>query len=96
MLSNCNSLSASRLERATRDFKKHTTYINDMKKDLDSVFKRIRAIKQKLAIQHPESYSAAGGTFETVKEEDDEYDIAIKSRKALEKKQSGSGAKESG
>lgn len=34
-----------RLDRATTDFKKHTAMVVDMKKDLDSVFRRIRNIK---------------------------------------------------
>jgi hypothetical protein len=81
MLSNCNSLSASRLERATRDFRNHMNYLTDLKKDLEVVFKRIRAIKSKATNQNPESFRALGGTFEPVKEEDDEYDIAIKTQR---------------
>jgi len=45
MLTNVNTLSATRLDRATTDFKKHTAMVVDMKKDLDSVFRRIRNIK---------------------------------------------------
>ena len=55
MLSNCNSLSATRLERALRDFRGHTQHINGLKKDLDQVFKRIRVIKSKIAQQYPEA-----------------------------------------
>ena len=56
MLSNCNSLSATRLERALRDFRGHTQHINGLKKELDHVFKRIRSIKSKIAVQYPEAY----------------------------------------
>ena len=56
MLSNCNSLSATRLERALRDFRGHTQHINGLKKELDNVFERIRAIKTKIAQQYPEAY----------------------------------------
>ena len=56
MLSNCNSLSATRLERALRDFRGHTQHINGLKKELDQVFKRIRSIKTKIAQQYPEAY----------------------------------------
>ena len=56
MLSNCNSLSATRLERALRDFREHTQHINGLKKELDHVFKRIRSIKSKIAVQYPEAY----------------------------------------
>ena len=56
MLSNCNTLSATRLERATRDFKKHAAFIMEMKKDVDNVLKRIKAIKTKISLQHPEAF----------------------------------------
>ena len=56
MLSNCNSLSATRLERALRDFRAHTQHVNGLKKELDQVFKRIRSVKSKVAQQYPEAY----------------------------------------
>jgi len=80
MLSNCNTLSATRLERASKDFRGHINHLNEMKQDLESVFKRIRAIKTKLSVQHPDAFIASGGSFHTVKEEDDEYDIARKEK----------------
>ena len=53
-----------------------------MKRDLESIFKRLKTIKQKLNKQMPEAYTAAVGGQEDVKEEeDDEYDAAIKERK---------------
>ena len=52
-----------------------------MKRDLESIFKRLKTIKQKLNKQMPEAYTAAVGCQEGVKEEDDEYDAAIKERK---------------
>ena len=57
MLSNFNSLSATRLERALRDFRGHTQHINGLKKELDNVFKRIRVIKSKLVQQYPEAFN---------------------------------------
>ena len=50
MLSNCNTLSATRLERASKDFRGHVNQLNEMKKDLESIFKRIKAIKTKLSL----------------------------------------------
>lgn len=47
MLTNVNTLSATRLDRATTDFRKHTATVTEMKKDLDSIFRRIRNIKAK-------------------------------------------------
>jgi KxDL motif-containing protein 1 len=61
MLTNVNSLSATRLERAQNDFRKHTQNIGEMKRDLEQIFKRIRGIKAKLAAQMPEAYSQAVG-----------------------------------
>ena len=56
MLSNCNTLSATRLERAMRDFKGHTAQVLDMKKDLDHVLKRIHNLKQKLMKENPDAF----------------------------------------
>jgi hypothetical protein len=61
MLTNVNSLSATRLERAQNDFKKHTQNVVEMKKDLEVIFKRIRNIKAKLAAQQPEAFRQAVG-----------------------------------
>merc|ERR1712109_304309 len=35
MLSNCNSLSATRLERANKDFTRHVLHLKEVKKDLE-------------------------------------------------------------
>lgn len=59
MLTNCNALSASRLKTVAPEFKKHTQMLLDMKKDLDYIFKKIRAIKTKLAAQHPNEFAEA-------------------------------------
>lgn len=56
MLSNCNTLSATRFERAARDFKAHTTHVLEMKRDLEIILKRIRIIKQKIAAQNPQAF----------------------------------------
>ena len=42
MLINFNILSGNRFANTSQEFKKHTTVIYEMKKDLDTVFKRIR------------------------------------------------------
>ncbi|XP_046973397.1 kxDL motif-containing protein CG10681 [Vanessa cardui] len=59
MLTNCNQLSASRLRAASVEFKKHTQLLLDMKKDLEFIFKKIRAIKTKLSTQYPDAYKVA-------------------------------------
>lgn len=59
MLTNCNALSASRLKTVAPEFKKHTQLLLETKKDLDYIFKKIRAIKQKLSAQYPEEFAEA-------------------------------------
>ncbi|GJQ86951.1 hypothetical protein Trydic_g5167 [Trypoxylus dichotomus] len=59
MLTNCNALSATRLKTVGPEFKKHTQLLVDMKKDLDYIFKKIRAIKTKLSAQYPEAFAEA-------------------------------------
>jgi len=88
MLTNVNSLSATRLEKAQADFKKHTHVVEEMKKDLENIFKRIRVLKSKVATQMPEAYAAVTKHVkEHQGEEDDEYDEQIKARK-LQRQQS--------
>ncbi|XP_017135383.1 kxDL motif-containing protein CG10681 isoform X2 [Drosophila miranda] len=57
MLLNCNALSQSRLKNANDDFKRHVKCLNEMKKDLDHIFRKIRVIKQKLQQQYPAIYA---------------------------------------
>lgn len=59
MLTNCNALSASRLKTVAPEFKKHTQTLLEMKKDLDYIFKKIRAIKTKLSTQYPTEFAEA-------------------------------------
>jgi len=98
MLSNCNGLSQTRLERATRDFKVHSQHLTQLKRDLDSVFKRIRVLKSKVAGQHPEAFAAvttaAKDATDDGREEDDEYDVAIRKQRQqrLQEKEACGGA----
>lgn len=87
MLTNVNSLSATRLEKAQADFKRHTVMVDEMKKDLENVFKRIRSIKSRLAIQKPEAFAASVKPLtKSEAEEDDEYDVEIKRKKDEQKR----------
>ncbi len=56
MLVNCNALSSTRFQNGELDFKKHTQMLTEMRKDVDNIFRRIRAIKAKLASQYPKQY----------------------------------------
>uniref|UniRef100_G3ML35 KxDL domain-containing protein n=1 Tax=Amblyomma maculatum TaxID=34609 RepID=G3ML35_AMBMU len=71
MLINCNALSATRFAVASQELKKHTQLLFDLKKDLDSVFKRIRFLKMKLTQQYPAAFSACNTVFFAVDEEDE-------------------------
>ncbi|XP_013201016.2 kxDL motif-containing protein CG10681 [Amyelois transitella] len=75
MLTNCNQLSASRLRAASVEFKKHTQLLLDMKKDLEFIFKKIRAIKTKLSTQYPEAYKHAIATSIANSKPIDEEDV---------------------
>jgi Uncharacterized conserved protein len=57
MLINCNALSAGRLQTANAEFKKHSQLLMEMKKDLDGIFKRTRALKTKLSSQYPQAFA---------------------------------------
>lgn len=57
MLANFNNLSSARLQQMSERFLHHTRTLVEMKRDLDSIFRRIRTLKGKLARQHPEAFS---------------------------------------
>ncbi|XP_017329543.2 kxDL motif-containing protein 1 isoform X1 [Ictalurus punctatus] len=57
MLINFNGLSNVRLQQMNDRFLLHTRTLIEMKKDLDSVFRRIRTLKGKIAKQYPNAFS---------------------------------------
>jgi len=59
MLTNCNSLSHTHFLQKAKEFKKHVQVLNEMKKDLDHVFKRIKILKTKASSQFPHQYNSA-------------------------------------
>ncbi|CAI6361407.1 unnamed protein product [Macrosiphum euphorbiae] len=54
MLTNCNLLSMSHLKTTSQDLKKHTQMLAELRKDLDSTFKRIATFRSKIKVQHPD------------------------------------------
>lgn len=56
MLLNFNALSLARYETTANEFQKHTVLLTGMKRDLDAVFQRIRALKTRLSKQHPAAF----------------------------------------
>lgn len=57
MLVNFNNLSNARLQQMSERFLHHTRTLVEMKRDLDSIFRRIRTLKGKLARQYPDAFS---------------------------------------
>ncbi|CAN8006204.1 unnamed protein product [Ixodes hexagonus] len=93
MLLNCNSLSATRFALANQELKKHTQLLFDLKKDLDSVFRRIRQVaslllflKMKLSQQYPAAFSACSKVFNVLDEEEEpeEKNVSSAKKKAAE------------
>lgn len=72
MLLNCNALSNSRLKNSQEDFKKMTKMLQEMKKDLDYVFRKVRTIKAKLSTQYPSAFEEARTKIVHVHDENEE------------------------
>ncbi|XP_016959211.1 kxDL motif-containing protein CG10681 [Drosophila biarmipes] len=83
MLLNCNALSQSRLKSASEDFKRHVKCLNDMKKDLDYIFRKIRVIKQKLQLQFPAIYAEVQPQRSSLAEEAED-DTEVQAKKATD------------
>ncbi|XP_062245591.1 kxDL motif-containing protein 1 [Platichthys flesus] len=73
MLINFNGLSNVRLQQMNERFLLHTRTLVEMKKDLDSVFRRIRTLKGKVAKQYPEAFSNIHES-PIPEDDDDEFD----------------------
>ncbi|XP_064175748.1 kxDL motif-containing protein 1-like isoform X1 [Anguilla rostrata] len=73
MLLNFNGLSNVRLQQMNERFLHHTRTLVEMKKDLDSVFRRIRTLKSKIAKQYPDAFSNVHES-PVLEDEDDEFD----------------------
>jgi KxDL motif-containing protein 1 len=72
MLTNCNALSQNRLKNINEDFRKHSKLLQEMKKDLNYIFKKIREIKKKLEVQYPEAFVKANLSTNQCVDEDEE------------------------
>ncbi|KAL4624986.1 kxDL motif-containing protein 1 [Arapaima gigas] len=73
MLLNFNGLSSVRLQQMNEHFLHHTRTLVEMKKDLDSIFRRIRALKGKIAKQYPEAFSNVHES-PNLEDDDEEFD----------------------
>lgn len=71
MLNTCNALSETRFVVANKELQRHTKLLLELKKDLDSVFKRIRLLKGKLTQRYPAAFSACDNIFNVLDEEEE-------------------------
>ena len=58
-LASLNDISETTFMKCSADFKQHIKMLQDMKKQLDSIFRRIRNLKVKAASLYPEAYAKA-------------------------------------
>ncbi|KAK2917977.1 kxDL motif-containing protein 1 isoform X2 [Channa argus] len=73
MLINFNGLSNVRLQQMNECFLLHTRTLVEMKKDLDSIFRRIRTLKGKISKQYPEAFSNVHES-PVLEDDDDEFE----------------------
>lgn len=64
-----NDLSEARYSHLHQQLRNHTKMLVDMKKDLDSVFRRIRTLKNKLAKQYETAFHAMSSSIQKLEEE---------------------------
>ncbi|GFY38991.1 kxDL motif-containing protein CG10681 [Trichonephila inaurata madagascariensis] len=72
MLVNCNALLASRHVGASKELKKHIAFLIELKKDLETIFRRIRFLKMKLSQQYGEAFHVAANSVLDEEEEQEE------------------------
>lgn len=70
-LSSLNDVSESTYQRCALEFRQTTKTLSEMKKQLDSIFRRIRHLKAQVAANYPEAYATIASKY---KEEYNEFD----------------------
>ncbi|KAK6487924.1 kxDL motif-containing protein 1-like [Huso huso] len=73
MLLNFNGLSNVRLQQMNDRFQHHTRTLVEMKKDLDSIFRRIRTLKGKISKQYPDAFNNVHES-PVLEDDDDDFD----------------------
>ncbi|RXM36239.1 Ovochymase-2 [Acipenser ruthenus] len=73
MLLNFNGLSNVRLQQMNDRFQHHTRTLVEMKKDLDSIFRRIRTLKGKISKQYPDAFNNVHES-PFLEDDDDDFD----------------------
>uniref|UniRef100_H0VZ05 KxDL motif-containing protein 1 n=1 Tax=Cavia porcellus TaxID=10141 RepID=H0VZ05_CAVPO len=90
MLLNFNNLSSARLQQMSERFAHHTRTLVEMKRDLDSIFRRIRTLKGKLARQHPEAFSHVPESLFLEDEDEDPIPPSVTTTIATSEQSTGS------
>ncbi|XP_011405386.1 PREDICTED: kxDL motif-containing protein 1-like [Amphimedon queenslandica] len=63
-LSSLNDVSEETFQKSVADFRQKTKMLGDLKKQLDSIFRRIRHLKAQAAANYPEAYAAAKAKYD--------------------------------
>lgn len=71
-LTSFNNVSEDTYRRLSANFVQNTKLLSDMKKELDTVFRRIRSLKVRIQTSFPEAYAIAESKHRLVLEDDDE------------------------
>ena len=70
MLVNCNALAVVRFDRASRDLKTHLQLLEELKRDMDSIFRRIRTLRSKLSHEYPDAFAGNEHIFRLLRYSD--------------------------
>ena len=71
-LSSLNDISEKTFDQNVSELRQSIKMLQDMKKQLDSIFRRIRILKGRVAVVYPQAYAAALGAGGGIDNEDDE------------------------
>ena len=69
-LASLNEVSEATFQEHVPLFRQHVRSIQEMKKELDSIFRRIRTLKAKASVMYPEAYAAAQKNVSTGYDDD--------------------------
>lgn len=70
-LASLNDISESTFQNCAAEFRQTSKLLIDMKKQLDSIFRRIRHLKAKVAATYPEAYALAEANYRKDNDLDD-------------------------
>lgn len=71
-LASFNEVSEATFQEHAPLFRQHVRSLQEMKKELDSIFRRIRTLKAKASVMYPEAYTAAQERVSSTLDSDDD------------------------